>query len=105
MQSIGVTVGYTEAAKFLRVSEATVQELAKAGELPGAKIGREWVFLPDVLDQYLREQIEVQTRARRGEPDPFESKPPPPRTLPTRRAKRRGTPPPLPPLPEANSEV
>ena len=105
MQSIGVTVGLTEAAKFLRVSEATVQELAKAGELPGAKIGREWVFLPDVLDQYLREQIEVQTRARRGEPDPFESKPPPPRTLPTRRVKRRGTPPPLPPLPEANSEV
>lgn len=34
-----------EVAKMLRVSEQTIYELARSGNLPGRKVGREWRFL------------------------------------------------------------
>jgi len=38
------TYDIVEAAEFLKVDRSTVLELAGAGELPVAKIGRAWVF-------------------------------------------------------------
>lgn len=43
-----------EAAEFLRVSPNTVKSKARAGELPAAKIGREWRFRKADLDEWLR---------------------------------------------------
>lgn len=50
------TMGLAEAAEFLRASEETVREKAAAGEIPGAKIGRAWVFIDADLAEYLRSQ-------------------------------------------------
>ena len=33
-----------EAAKILGIHEKTVREMARAGRLPGMKLGREWKF-------------------------------------------------------------
>lgn len=41
---------------FLRLNPDTLQQRAKAGLIPGAKIGREWVFLEVDLIAYIREQ-------------------------------------------------
>ena len=38
------TLDLHEAADFLKISESTAQEMAANGEIPGAKIGRAWVF-------------------------------------------------------------
>lgn len=38
-----------EAASLLRVSEKTLLRLARAGTLPGRKVGREWRFLRQEL--------------------------------------------------------
>ena len=38
-----------EAAEFLRVPLLTVQRQAKAGRLPGRRVGREWRFSRSVL--------------------------------------------------------
>jgi excisionase family DNA binding protein len=58
------TLNLEETAKFLKVHTETVSRLAKTGQLPGAKIGRAWVFLEEDLIEYLREQIQAQQTMR-----------------------------------------
>ena len=48
------TFGLTQAASFLRSHPEELQRRAKAGVVPGAKVGRAWVFLEDDLADYLR---------------------------------------------------
>ncbi|MGN7612824.1 helix-turn-helix domain-containing protein [Magnetococcales bacterium HHB-1] len=43
-----------EAAEELRCSKNTLAELARAGEVPAAKIGRGWIFVPDDLTNWVR---------------------------------------------------
>ena len=50
------TVGLVEAAGLVRLHKNTLQERVKAGLIPGAKIGRSWVFLESDLIAYIRSQ-------------------------------------------------
>ena len=59
------TFDIPEAAEFLKIDRTTVLELAGAGELPGAKVGRAWVFLEADLIEYLRDKVRRQTNERR----------------------------------------
>lgn len=51
------TLTVEEAAQWLKVHPRTVQALARKGDLPGAKIGRRWVFTTPGLQNYLAERI------------------------------------------------
>jgi excisionase family DNA binding protein len=51
-------------ADFLKIHRTTVLKLAATGELPGAKIGRAWVFLESDLVDYLRGVISTQQTKR-----------------------------------------
>ncbi|MFH1732575.1 MAG: DNA methyltransferase [Planctomycetota bacterium] len=42
-----------EAAKYVRVSEKTLREKARAREVPSRRVGREWRFLKRALDEWL----------------------------------------------------
>lgn len=42
-----------QAAEFLQLSEQTVKDKARAGEIPAAKIGRAWRFRKADLDAWL----------------------------------------------------
>ena len=53
-----------ECADFLKVSADTVLEMAGDGTLPGAKVGRAWVFLEDDLVDFLKAQVKSQGEAR-----------------------------------------
>ena len=53
------------AAALLHADLETVRLLARKGELPGAKIGRSWVFLRSDVLAFLRERIEKDTAQRR----------------------------------------
>jgi excisionase family DNA binding protein len=58
-QMRGVTMkfmGIDEAAACLRVHPETLKAKARTGEIPGAKPGKEWVFLDVDLADYLRSQ-------------------------------------------------
>ena len=59
------TYDINEAADFLKVDRTTALSLAGAGELPGAKIGRAWVFMESDLVEYLRDKVRRQTDTRR----------------------------------------
>ncbi len=43
-----------QAAEFLQTSRDTLLRKARAGELPAAKLGREWRFRREDLDAWLR---------------------------------------------------
>ena len=58
------TFGLEQAACFLHVNKCTARELAASGKLPGAKIGRAWVFLEQDLIDWLRDQIRTQQQQR-----------------------------------------
>ena len=57
------TMGLIEAAAFLRVHPEELRRRAKAGIIPGAKVGRAWVFLKPDLAGYLRSLYRVPRQA------------------------------------------
>jgi excisionase family DNA binding protein len=61
------TLDINECAEFLKVNKNTASELAAKGMLPGAKIGRAWVFLEDELVEYLRSETRNQQRRRQSD--------------------------------------
>lgn len=58
------TLNIDECAAFLNINVVTAYKMAKRGELPGAKIGRAWVFLEDDLVTYLRAEVCRQQQVR-----------------------------------------
>ena len=58
------TYDLIECADLLKVDRNTVLKIAGTGELPGAKIGRAWVFLEDDVLSFLRKKVQEQSNAR-----------------------------------------
>ena len=52
------TLTLQQAAAFLKLHPVTLQTKAKAGEIPGCKIGRRWVFIEVDLIEYIRAQYQ-----------------------------------------------
>jgi hypothetical protein len=50
------TLDLQAAAAFLRIHPVTLQEKARTGEIPGAKIGKRWVFVDVDLVEHIRSQ-------------------------------------------------
>jgi len=63
------TMDLQTAAAYLGARAETISQLARKGELPGAQIGKGWIFLrEDVLD-FLRKRIAEETEKRRATRD------------------------------------
>ncbi len=52
-----------EAAAFLRCHPQELRARAKAGKIPGAKVGRAWVFIEDDLAEHIRSRYPVPRQA------------------------------------------
>jgi hypothetical protein len=48
------TIGLEDAARFLRMAPSTLRRRAAAGIVPAYKPGRQWVFLPSEIAEYLK---------------------------------------------------
>jgi excisionase family DNA binding protein len=46
-----------EAAKYLRISVATLQRLSRAGEIPGVRIGKLWRYRKSTLDEWVGSKV------------------------------------------------
>lgn len=57
------TLDLNEAAEFLRLHPHTLEAKARAGEIPGAKPGKRWVFIDDDLADWLRAQYRTENPA------------------------------------------
>ena len=49
-------------AMYLRLSEAKVYKLAKEGQLPALRVGKSWRFRKDLIDEWMRRQMEQALR-------------------------------------------
>jgi len=96
------TYDINEAADFLKVDRSTALDLANLGSLPGAKVGRAWVFMEDELVAYLRDVTRKQTQVRRANAEAAQVLNQPQREpIPLQRSRRR----PVPDLPELGSQI
>jgi excisionase family DNA binding protein len=59
------TMDLSEVATFLGATSETVAQFARNGELPGAQIGKGWIFLREDVVGFLRQRISQETVARR----------------------------------------
>lgn len=59
-----------QCAALLRCTSERVEELARAGEIPGLKIGRNWLFVQDDLVTYLAEKARAEAEQRRAKRRP-----------------------------------
>ena len=48
------TLDLQQAALFLRISSEELRRRARMGVIPGAKVGKRWVFIVEDLAEYLR---------------------------------------------------
>jgi excisionase family DNA binding protein len=55
-----------EAAAYLRVSTVLVRRLAQVGQLPGMKVGRQWRFRRDLIDEWLAGCIQENVERSNG---------------------------------------
>jgi len=51
-----------EAARYLGLHLVTIYRLIKKGELPGFKIGGQWRFKKDLLDEWIKDKIKINSR-------------------------------------------
>jgi hypothetical protein len=61
------TLDLEEAAAWLKIHPNRLQERAKAGEIPGAKIGKRWVFIEEDLALYVRSKYREEPCSFEGE--------------------------------------
>lgn len=64
------TIDSTECAELLRCTPEQVEELARAGEIPGLKLGRSWLFVRHDLLAYLAEKARLEAEKRRAKRQP-----------------------------------
>lgn len=64
------TIGSEEVAELLRCTPDQVEELARAGEIPGLKIGRPWLFVRADLLAFLAEKARTEAQERRAKRAP-----------------------------------
>lgn len=74
------TIDSEECAELLRCTSDQVEELARAGEIPGLKFGRGWLFVRADLLAYLAEKARAEAQERRSKrapnaPTPLMAKP------------------------------
>ena len=61
-----------EAAEFLRISTYTLLEMVRKGIVPGTKLGGEWRFTDESLEDYMRKLVAGNSRETAGaETDQF----------------------------------
>lgn len=54
----------SEAAKFIRMSQKTLGEMAREGRMPCQRVGREWRFLQEALENWLSGNFVANLRRR-----------------------------------------
>ena len=68
----------SDLSKYLRVHRTTIYRILREGRLPGFRIGSDWRFSLEAIEQWLRDQIKTEIEGRCVDsPDaPFESSSP-----------------------------
>jgi excisionase family DNA binding protein len=53
-----------EVAKYLRIHKSTVYRMTKEGKIPAIKIGNQWRFKKNKIDEWLGKQVEKKEKEK-----------------------------------------
>ena len=53
-----------EVAKYLRIHKSTVYRMTKEGKIPAIKIGNQWRFKKNKIDEWLSKQVEKKEKEK-----------------------------------------
>ena len=67
MPSTGKVLTVNELSEYLRVNRSTIYRLLKKGQLPGFKIGSDWRFNVEAIDEWRLHQGAAQLEELRAE--------------------------------------
>ena len=67
MPSTAKVLTVNELSEYLRVHRSTIYRLLKKGQLPGFKIGSDWRFNVEAIDQWRMQQGAAQLEELRNE--------------------------------------
>ena len=56
IEDMPVMLTIAEVAEYLKLHELTVRRLAREGELPAFKVGRQWRIKRDLLEDWIKER-------------------------------------------------
>ena len=56
IEDMPVMLTIAEVAEYLKLHELTVRRLAREGELPAFKVGRQWRIKRDLLESWIKER-------------------------------------------------
>jgi excisionase family DNA binding protein len=51
----------SELSEYLRIHKTTIYRMLREGRLPGFRIGSDWRFSVEAIDQWLRDQSQKKT--------------------------------------------
>ena len=57
------TLGLKEAAALLLLAPESLRQMASAGKVPGARVGKRWVFLEEDLEEFIRSRYRLNWQA------------------------------------------
>jgi len=63
MREIGMWLTIEELSDHLKVSKETIYKMAKTKKIPSSKIGNQWRFNKEIIDQWLVSQVDSRTSA------------------------------------------
>lgn len=52
--SVGPTMGIEQCAELIKVHRVTLSKMAAKGEIPAVKVGRRWVFMTELVLDWLK---------------------------------------------------
>jgi excisionase family DNA binding protein len=55
-----------EVAEYLRVSKDLIYRLAQKGKIPASKVGNQWRFKKEKIDEWMEEQQHSSSERKRG---------------------------------------
>jgi PTS system nitrogen regulatory IIA component len=58
-----------EIAEYLKVSKETIYKMAQKGQLPGSKLGNQWRFNRQVVDEFLKAHSNINNPDDGSSPD------------------------------------
>lgn len=58
-----------EIAEYLKVSKETIYKMAQKGQLPGSKLGNQWRFNRQVVDEFLKAHSNINNPDDGGSPN------------------------------------
>ena len=101
MDAAEETLDLQGVATLFKAEPETVAQYARAGELPGTKMGKSWIFLREDALTFLRKKITLETEERIAKRNAMLAEPPVGALLVERKRQSRRTS--LPVLPDASS--